>query len=160
MSERKSMLHSFDLLLLTLIVNSKESIFQFRALREDLRCIFGFFIALSRLRIQRHSLQYQWMFLLLVLSLSILSIFLLNNRSRGSKYTEYHHIIFNDYLFILTLRDRLDNLRLTLVHGLCYQLLLRLLCLFFGGGLLVQRDHRIIVFQLLYFLLMFLDLPH
>lgn len=160
MSERKSMLHSFNLLFLSLIANSKESIFQFRALREDLRCIFGFFIALSWLRIQRDSLQYQWMFLLLVLSLSILPIFLLNNRSRGGKHTEYHHVIFNDYLFILIGGDRFDDLRLTLVHSLSNQLLRRLLFLLFRAALLVERDHRIIVFQLLYFLLMFLDLPH
>ena len=86
------------------------------------------------------------MFLLLLLSKSVLSVFLLNNRCCGSKNTEYHHVIFNDYLFILTLGEGLDDLRLTLVHGLCLQLLLRLLCLFFGGALLVQRDHRIVVF--------------
>ena len=83
------------------------------------------------------------MFLFMLLSLSIFSIFFLDNRSRGSKNTEYHHVVFNDYLFIqiFIFWDRLNDLRLTLAHGLCLKLFLRLLSLFFGAALVIERDH-------------------
>jgi hypothetical protein len=40
------------------------------------------------------------------------------------------------------------------------QLFLRFLWLFFGGTLLMQRNHGVVVFEYLNFLLMLLYLPH